>query len=60
MSEFDGVDFFTDESLVADPYPYLEFLRESGPVVRAPHHAVVSVTSLVSCSRYESAVSKKR
>ena len=27
MSDFDGVDFFTDESLVADPYPYLEYLR---------------------------------
>ena len=30
MSDFDGVDFFTDESLVADPYPYLEHLR-GGP-----------------------------
>ena len=44
MSDFDGVDFFTDESLVADPYPYLEHLREAGPVVREPHHGVVAVT----------------
>jgi cytochrome P450 len=44
VSDFDGVDFFTDESLVADPYPYLEYLRESGPVVREPHHGVVAVT----------------
>ena len=44
MSDFDGVDFFTDESLVADPTPYLEHLREVGPVVREPHHGVVAVT----------------
>jgi len=32
-SEFDGIDFFTDESLYDDPYPYLEYLREEkGPV----------------------------
>ncbi len=30
---FEGVDFFVDESLYDDPYPYLEYLRETkGPV----------------------------
>ena len=32
-TEFEGVDFFTDESLFDDPYPYLDFLRDAkGPV----------------------------
>ena len=44
MSKFDTVDFFTDESLVEDPYPYFEYLRSKGPVVRLPHHNVVAVT----------------
>ena len=28
MSDFDAIDFFRDNSLVADPYPYFEYLRE--------------------------------
>jgi len=44
VSKFDTVDFFTDESLVEDPYPYFEHLRSKGPVVRLPHHDVVAVT----------------
>ena len=44
MSEFDKVDFFTDQSLVADPYPYFEFLRGKCPVTREPHHGVMAVT----------------
>ena len=38
------VDFFFDESLVEDPYPYFEALREAGPVVRLDHLGVVAVT----------------
>ena len=44
MSGFDEIDFFTDQSLVDDPYPYFEYLRSRGPVCREPHHGVVAVT----------------
>lgn len=39
----DTVDFFTDTSLVNDPHPYFEYLRQKGPAVRLPHHPVVAV-----------------
>jgi cytochrome P450 family 150 subfamily A5 len=33
MADFETVDFFTDLSIIDDPYPYFDFLRESrGPV----------------------------
>jgi cytochrome P450 len=44
MSDFDSVDFFRADSLVADPYPYFDHIRELGPVWREPHHGVVMVT----------------
>ncbi len=44
MSDLDAPDFFSDRSLVADPYPYFDRLRERGPVQREPHHDVVMVT----------------
>ena len=44
MTDFDAVDFFRDDSLVADPYPYFEHLRSRCPVTREPHHGVVMVT----------------
>lgn len=44
MSNLDTLDYFSDASLVADPYPYFEALRALGPVVREPHHGVVVVT----------------
>jgi cytochrome P450 len=43
-SDFDAVDFFTDASLVADPYPYFDYLREQAPVLREKHRNVVMVT----------------
>ncbi|WP_007508826.1 cytochrome P450 [Pseudofrankia saprophytica] len=44
-SPFEGVDFFSDPSIVDDPYPYFEFLRtEKGPVWLEPNHGVVVVT----------------
>jgi cytochrome P450 len=36
--------FFKDEGLVADPYPYLDALRAECPVWRESHHDVVMVT----------------
>ena len=44
VTDFDSVDFFTDPSLVPDPHPYFDYLRDKGPVVREPHHGVVAVT----------------
>ena len=44
MNDFDAVDFFRDDSLVADPYPYFDHLRSQCPVLREPHHDVVMVT----------------
>jgi cytochrome P450 len=38
------MDFFRDDALVADPYPYFDALREQGPVRREPHHGVMMVT----------------
>ncbi|NUU21563.1 MAG: cytochrome P450 [Streptomycetaceae bacterium] len=37
-------DFFRDDDLVADPYPYLDAIRAQCPVQREPHHGVVMVT----------------
>ena len=47
------LDFFTDPSLLADPYPYYDQLREQ-PVRREPRHGVVMV------SGYEEAVAVYR
>jgi cytochrome P450 len=44
VGNFDETDFFFDQSLVADPYPYFDFLRGQCPVLREPHHGVVAVT----------------
>src|ERR1700743_813646 len=44
MSNFDSIDFFTDQSLVPDPHPYFDYLRSQNPVLRLPHYGVVAVT----------------
>ena len=44
MTDFETADFFRDERLVADPYPYMEALRAKCPVMREPHHGVMMVT----------------
>jgi cytochrome P450 len=54
MSDFDSVDYFRDNSLVADPYPYFDHVRGRAPVWREPHHGVVMVTG------YEEAVAVYR
>ena len=42
---FEGVDFFSDDTLIDDPYPYFEFLREEkGPVWTEPQYGVAIVT----------------
>jgi cytochrome P450 len=44
VSDWETVDFFNDESLVEDPYPYFEELRSVRPVLPLPHLGVVAVT----------------
>jgi cytochrome P450 len=38
------MDFFRDDRLVEDPYPFLAALRQQCPVTREPHHGVTMVT----------------
>jgi cytochrome P450 family 150 subfamily A5 len=49
--DFDSIDFFRGDELIADPYPYFDHLRNRCPVTREPHHGVVMVTG------YDEAVS---
>jgi len=42
--DLETVDFFRDDSLVPDPYPYFDALRQRCPVTREPNHDVVMVT----------------
>ena len=42
--DYDAIDFFRGDELIADPYPYFDHLRESCPVTRESHHDVVMVT----------------
>ena len=44
MKDFEAIDFFQDDEVVADPYPYLEALRGKCPVLRESHHDVTMVT----------------
>jgi cytochrome P450 len=44
MTDFDSIDYFTDQSLIPDPHPYFDHLRAKCPVAREPHHGVVAVT----------------
>jgi cytochrome P450 family 150 subfamily A5 len=54
MSDFDNVDFFSDKSIVADPYPYFDHMRGTCPVLREPHHDVVMVTGYEeACTVYQ-------
>jgi cytochrome P450 len=43
-TNFDQVDFFSDASLLDDPYPYFEHLRSKCPVTPLLHHGVVAVS----------------
>ncbi len=50
MADFDEIDFFTDASLLEDPYPYFEHLRAKCPVTPLPHHGVVAISGLEEAS----------
>lgn len=44
MIDFSEIDFFSDETLVENPYPYFEQLRSAGPILPLPHLGVIAVT----------------
>jgi cytochrome P450 len=44
LPDYDSVDFFTDPSLVPDPYPYYDHLRSKCPVLKTSMYDVVAVT----------------
>ncbi|MCG5434259.1 cytochrome P450 [Mycobacterium sp. MYCO198283] len=44
MTDLTERDYFTDQSLIPDPHPYFDTLREKGRVVREPHYGVVAIT----------------
>jgi cytochrome P450 len=45
VTDFDTVDFYTDESVVDDPFAYFAHLRGKCPVVHLPEHDVMAVTT---------------
>jgi cytochrome P450 family 150 subfamily A5 len=44
LDDFETRDFFRDNDLVADPYPYYDAMRQQCPVLREQQHDVVMVT----------------
>jgi cytochrome P450 len=42
--DYDAIDFFRGDELVADPYPYFDWLRAECPVRREPQQGVYMVT----------------
>jgi cytochrome P450 len=44
MTDYAASDFFRDEALLENPYPYFEYLRSQCPVHRETRHGVVMVT----------------
>ena len=51
MESIESIDFFADQSLVEDPYPYFEALRAECPVLPLPHLGVVAVTGYDEATR---------
>ncbi len=44
MTNFDSVDYFTDQSLVLDPHPYFDYLRTRNPMGCPINNGVLAVT----------------
>ena len=44
MADFEDVDFFSDATLLEDPYPYYEHLRSKCPVTPTAHHGVLAIS----------------
>lgn len=43
-TSFAEIDWYTDPSLLPDPYPYFDYLRGQCPVSPLPHRGVIAVT----------------
>lgn len=43
-NDFDSIDFFTDASLIPDPYPYFDHLRAQCPVLPRSDQGVLAIT----------------
>jgi cytochrome P450 len=43
VHRFESLDWFTDPAVHQDPFPYYEYLRAQGPIVRLPRDNVVAV-----------------
>ena len=43
MTDFTAADYFSDESVAVDTYPYFDFLLDGRRVWREPYHGVVMV-----------------
>lgn len=46
MGNFAQLDYFTDQSIINDPAPYFDYLRNQSPICRLPHRNVMAVTGL--------------
>jgi len=44
MTDFDSIDYFTDQSLVPDPHPYFDHLRSQHPTCCPINNGVLAVT----------------
>jgi cytochrome P450 len=44
VTDYESINFFTDQSLVPDPYPYFDHLRSKCPVLDQPDQGVMAVT----------------
>jgi len=44
VTDYEATDFFKDQSVVDDPYPYFDWLRSRCPVQAEPYHGVTMVT----------------
>ena len=44
MTSFDSIDYFTDEGLRDDPYPYFDYLRAKCPVLPNAIYGVTAIT----------------
>lgn len=44
MSDFESLDYFTDQSVIPDPHPHFDHLRHKCPVQFVPPHGAVAVT----------------
>lgn len=42
--DYEAIDFFLDQSIIEDPYPYFDYLRSKCPVTALGHYGVMAVS----------------